>query len=477
MMNYDFFYTFVLIMTFRTAPLVPLAPFTLCLVIGILMGSWLCIEASLLPVLIGIVLVAICVRRWPMAQSILLMLSFVLLGMIVMQLHQEKVPKGVTVEAIVVANPIEKPKTMAVELLIPSLHQQARYYVWKDERSRQLMMGDAIVLQVDSDRFVRSREWQSGGEAYQHLSGFDKLRVRALYYRQQLLGRYRTIADDDQTYAVLAAMTLGDKSTLSDDVKDVYSVTGASHVLALSGLHLGIIYMLLSVLLAGRRRFWLSQVVIILSIWSFAFLTGLSTSIVRSATMISIYGLLSVGGRNRSSLNVLCFTAIVMLLFSPQMLFDVGFQLSFMAVLSILLFMPLLGQMVSVRFLMEHPVWRWLWSTIAVSLTAQIGVAPLIAYYFGRFSTYFLLTNLFVLPLATLILYGALLFLLTSWTFVGNALLAVVALLNSGLGIIASLPLSSIDGLHLSVFQVSLIYTIIICIYIILLRLTPSRKY
>lgn len=464
-------------MTFRTAPLVPLAPFTLCLIIGILMGSWLCIEASLLPVLIGIVLVAICVRRWPMAQSILLMLSFVLLGMIVMQLHQEKIPKGVTVEAIVVANPIEKPKTMAVELLIPSLHQQARYYVWKDERSRQLMMGDAIVLQVDSDRFVRSREWQSGGEAYQHLSGFDKLRVRALYYRQQLLGRYRTIADDDQTYAVLAAMTLGDKSALSADVKDVYSVTGASHVLALSGLHLGIIYMLLSVLLAGRRRFWLSQVVIILSIWAFAFLTGLSTSIVRSATMISIYGLLSVGGRNRLSLNVLCFTAIVMLLFSPQMLFDVGFQLSFMAVLSILLFMPLLGQMVSVRFLMEHPVWRWLWSTIAVSLTAQIGVAPLIAYYFGRFSTYFLLTNLFVLPLATLILYGALLFLLTSWTFVGNALLAVVALLNSGLGIIASLPLSSIDGLHPSVFQVSLIYTIIICIYIILFRLTPSRKY
>jgi competence protein ComEC len=273
-------------------------------------------------------------------------------------------------------------------------------------------------------------------------------------------------------------MTLGDKSALSSEVKDIYSITGASHVLALSGLHLGIIYMLLSILLAHRRRFWLSQVVIILSIWAFAVMTGLSTSIVRSATMISIYGLLSVAGRNKSSLNVLCFTAILMLLFSPTLLFEVGFQLSFMAVLSILLFMPLVERMVPSRYMIKYPLVRWLWSAIAVSMSAQIGVAPLIAYYFGRLSTYFLLTNLFVLPLATVILYGALLFLITSWSLLGSALFTVVTLLNRGLSVVASLPLSSIDGLHPSVFQVCMMYTIIICIYIVWLRLLPpSRKY
>lgn len=466
-------------MEFRNAPLVPLAPFVLFLIFGILVGKWFYIGVPLLPVLMGGVLVALLARRSPMIQSISLTLCFAVLGMIVMQRHSSATSRTETVEAIVVSEPVEKPKTMAVELLIPDSHRQSRYYFWKDECSKQLKIGDPVIVSLDSDQFVKSREWQSGGDAYHRLSGFDKLKIRALWYRHRLLERYRSLSvDDEHAYSVLAAMTLGDKSALSSEVKDIYSITGASHVLALSGLHLGIIYMLLSVLLAHRRRFWLSQVVIILSIWAFAVMTGLSTSIVRSATMISIYGLLSVAGRNKSSLNVLCFTAIVMLLFSPTLLFDVGFQLSFMAVLSILLFMPLLERIIPSHYLIKYPLVRWLWSAITVSMSAQIGVAPLIAYYFGRFSTYFLLTNLFVLPLATIILYCALLFLITSWSLLGSALFAVVTLLNRGLSVVASLPLSSIDGLHPSVFQVCMMYTIIICINIVWQRLLPpSRKY
>ena len=123
----------------------------------------------------------------------------------------------------------------------------------------------------------------------------------------------------DESYAVVATMALGDKSALTIELKDTYSVTGASHVLALSGLHLGIIYTLLSLLIAGRRWQMLSQLVLILSIWAFVFLVGMSVSVVRSAVMLSLYALLSLGHRDKMSANTLAFTAIVLLMINPPL--------------------------------------------------------------------------------------------------------------------------------------------------------------
>ena len=266
-----------------------------------------------------------------------------------------------------------------------------------------------------------------------------------------------------QQYAVLAAMTLGDKSALTKDLKEKYSVTGASHILALSGLHLGIIYFLLFRLTLGRCHFWFSQVVIILSIWAFAFLTGFSTSVVRSATMISIYALFSVAGRHRSPVNLLCFTAIVMLLVNPASLYDVGFQLSFSAVLAILLLMPLFESFFPENYFVGRPVQRYIYNMVGLSVAAQIGVAPLIAYHFGRFPTYFLLTNFLVIPAATIILYGALLVVVVP--SLTPALFWVVGLLNKALGWISQMPCSSIDGLHPSVLQISLLYVVFFCFY------------
>ena len=270
-------------------------------------------------------------------------------------------------------------------------------------------------------------------------------------------------------------MTLGDKTAMTKETRELYSKTGAAHVLALSGLHLGIIYMLLTYLMPGRRKWW-GRLFLVLAIWAFALLTGLSTSIVRSTTMISIYAVFSLRGGRQSSVNVLAFTALVMLLIDPRTLFDIGFQLSFMAVLAILLIMPLTEHFVSATFLREHPLLRWLWGMVAVSTAAQIGVAPIIAYYFGRFSTYFLLTNLIVIPAVTIILYGSLLFFLTSWTPIGLALLWIVSRLNQTLDWTARLPLASIDGLHPSVIQVVLVYFAVACLYLFLLKLRPVAK-
>ena len=320
-------------------------------------------------------------------------------------------------------------------------------------------------------RYQRKVELPTEKRSFSHM---ERVQQRCLVYRQELLDRYRTQTAEEEQFAVLAAMTLGDKSALTKELRETYSVTGASHILALSGLHLGIIYLLLFRLTLGRRRSWLSQVVIILSIWAFAFLTGLSTSVIRSATMISIYALFSVGGRHRSPVNILCFTAIVMLLVNPASLFDIGFQLSFSAVLAILLLMPLFESFFPEHYFEGRPLQHYVYNMVGLSVAAQIGVAPLIAFYFGRFSTYFLLTNFIVIPAATMILYGALLVLMIP--SLAPVLLGFVGILNKALGWVSQMPCASIDGLHPSVLQICLLYVVFFCVYFslrILQRVPP----
>ena len=299
------------------------------------------------------------------------------------------------------------------------------------------------------------------------------MRLTFLKYRSRLLERISAKGTDADAYAVVAAMALGDKSALTQELKDVYSVTGASHVLALSGLHLGIIYSLLSLFVFRRRWQVLSQLVIILSVWAFVFLVGISTSVVRSAVMLSVYALLSLGHRDRMSVNTWAFPAIVMLVVSPMSLFDVGFQMSYMAVLSILLFVPLLERVFTAEYLMSHRVVRWLWGMVTVSLSAQIGTAPLIAYYFGRFSCYFLLTNFIVIPAAMLILYLSLVVLLVP--LLANLLYTIVAALNSLLAQIAAIPGASIENLHPTKIQTTMIYLIIVAVYLLAVKLIGIR--
>jgi competence protein ComEC len=404
-------------------------------------------------------------------------------------------PDGeVSYEAVVMSEPVEKPKTMAVDVLLAQSGRKLKCYLYKDERSRGLRIGDGLQIQsrieANSDwrrgafdyrryleihgftgrTFVASWKWQKTKVSLSRLSRLERMKLTFLKYRSQLLARLRSTAvADDDAYAVVAAMALGDKSALTQDLKDVYSVTGASHVLALSGLHLGIIYTLLSLFVFRRRWQVASQVIIILSVWAFVFLVGMSTSVVRSAVMLSIYAVLSLGHRDRMSVNTLAFTAIVMLMISPISLFDVGFQMSYMAVLSILLFVPLLEGIFTPEYLTSHRLVRWLWGMVAVSLSAQIGTAPLIAYYFGRFSCYFLLTNFIIIPAASLILYLSLLvFIAPSLTYL---LLYIVGLLNILLTKMSTLPRASIEGLHLTILQVMMIYVIIASFYLLMLRL------
>ena len=469
--------------TFESVPLLKVA---ICLMVGIVVREYVVVPLPLLPVLAGLVVVALLLWRYEHLQSVTIAGCFIVLGMLLTERQKASLhivwPEGeVCFEAVVLTEPIEKPKTMAVDILLPTSHQQLKCYLYKDQRSRGLTVGDGLRIQsrIRSDSqsvrtFVASWKWQKVRLSLKDLSRLERTRLWFLRLRSRLL---RRLGDrmDHEAYAVIAAMTLGDKSALTRELKETYAVTGASHILALSGLHLGIIYMLLSFLVMGRRWQMMSQLLVILGIWMFVFLVGLSISVVRSAVMLTVYALLSLGHRDRMSVNTLAFTAIVMLMLSPLTLFDVGFQMSYMSVFSILLFMPLSERVFSQQYMMSHRLIRWLWGMVSVSCSAQIGVAPLIAYYFGRFSTFFLLTNFIVVPTAVLILYLSLVvFLVPSLSFL---LYSVVSWLNAILSYIAAIPGASIGGLHPSILQVSMVYVIIMASYLLVCRLLEQQHY
>ena len=405
-----------------------------------------------------------------------------------------------TYAAVVIAEPVAKPKTVAVDLLLLTKdRQKVRAYIHQDSASATLAVGDGLVFRshiedvsdfrhgrFDYRRhmethgfagtvYVPARKWQKRQLSLQRLSLTERCRLYFMKLRHRLLLRYRDAGIEGDDYSVIAAMTLGDKSALTPELRETYSVTGASHVLALSGLHLTIVYSLVSIVLEGVFLRAATQLLTVCCIWAFAFLVGLPPSVVRAATMLSLYALLSLGGRQKMSLNVLAVTAIAMLIVSPRSLFDVGFQLSFLAVLGILLWMPIADGLVSGKYLQEHPVVKWLWGLVAVSMAAQMSVAPLVAYYFGRFPTWFLLTNLVAIPAATVILYVTPLAL--AMPQVGAPLLVgATRLLNTSLDVLARLPMASIDNLQPTAPLVALTYALIFALNLFLRQKAPLRR-
>lgn len=293
---------------------------------------------------------------------------------------------------------------------------------------------------------------------------YHSCRLTALAYREKVLSLYRKLGFDGDELAVLSALTLGDKTELSESVRESYSVSGASHVLALSGLHIGLLYGLFFFLLRpvaklGRMGRCLCSVLLLLSLWAFAFFTGLSSSVVRSAWMFSMLAFSDLFERKALSINTLAATAFVMLLCCPVWLFDVGFQLSFLAVAAILLIQKPIYQLLPV----QNRIGKYVWGLMSMSITAQLGTAPLVLLYFSRFSTHFLLTNLVVIPLVTFILYAAVFMLcLTPFAWIQGDVAAFVRILLKALNTfvrwVEQLPYASADSVWLYQVEVVGIY-------------------
>lgn len=340
---------------------------------------------------------------------------------------------------------------------------------------------------VDGQCLLAGGHWMrlDSGDLYPLLSFSERIRLRALQNRTQLADRLASYGEPGRETSVIAALSLGEKSGLTREVRDLYAQTGVSHVLALSGLHLGILYFFLSFLLTGFGRVgsgvWWRESIILLFVWSYVWLAGAPVSLVRAAIM---YSLLSFGRIRWSplpSLNNLAVAAFLILLWNPSALFDVGFQLSFSAVAAILLGMPLLGRIASFR----HRIVRYVWSVFGVSCCAQLGTAPLVAFYFHQFPVWFFLTNLLAVPLVSLLVVGLFLFLFgivlgISAEFLqplSSVLWALAALLNRILEAIRLLP-GAVRGLYPDVPVVFLGYAFLLALWMsVRFRVRRARVY
>ena len=471
----------------------PLLRLVICLMAGIVVGDSVGTVSWLWPAFVVMVVGTLLLWRYAVAQSAGIAVCFVVLGWLLVQRQEAKLhvswpEEEVCYEAVIISKPVEKPKTMAVDILLTGSQQKLKCYLYKDDRSRNLKIGDGLKIQshirpnsewrkgtFDYKRylevhgftgrtFVSSWKWQKAQISLHNLSRLERTKLYFLKLRSKLLERIAT--DQTTPNAVVAAMTLGDKSALTQELRDIYAITGASHILALSGLHLSIIFMLLTLLFSGSKFFTFHYSLLpLISIWAFVFLVGMPVSVIRSATMLTAYALLSIGHRDKMSVNTLVFTALLVLIVSPLSLFDIGFQMSYLAVFAILLIVPLSERLFPVGYLMTHRVIKWLWGMVAVSCAAQIGVAPLIAYYFGRLPVYFLLTNFIVIPAATLILWlSPIVFIFPSLAYL---LLYIVSALNTLLTTIASIPGASIDGLHPTKLQATMTYVVIVACYLL----------
>jgi competence protein ComEC len=243
--------------------------------------------------------------------------------------------------------------------------------------------------------------------------------------------------------ALLSALVLGERKGIDRALNDQFIRSGAIHILAVSGLHVGIVFLFLNFV----RSFFCKPTnpigvgIIVFLLFFYAFITGFSPSVTRAVVMFSLIQTGKTFARHINMYNMLCVSAFIILLWNPLFLYHAGFWLSHLAVAGIVAFYPMINGLLSFKFL----IFKWMWSILSVSLAAQITTVPMSLWMFGAFPSYFLLTNLLILPIATPILIVGLLLIMVSWmpvlpSMLGAFLNDLVGFMEGAVGTIESLP-------------------------------------
>lgn len=280
-------------------------------------------------------------------------------------------------------------------------------------------------------------------------------------------------------YGIATALVLGIKDQLDNEIKATYANTGTMPVLAVSGLHVGLVFGLLNLGLKRLRKTTaqrlLSAAIIFSVVWVYAFITALSASVLRAAVMFTILMVAQVLQKKSNMYNTLAVAAFGLMCVNPYYLLDVGFQLSFLAVLAIVYIYPRLHR------LYEPETWlgRQIWGLLCISLAAQIGTFPLSLFYFHQFPVYFLLTNLIAVPLSTVILYVGFGILLVFWipgvgawlaSWLGLLMKWLLWFMNEAMIFLEGLPLAQINRIPFSGLQAVLLFVIVMLLLIFLAR-------
>lgn len=398
--------------------------------------------------------------------------------------------------------PIKKDKIVKCVLTIKgtkyseqwkSVEGKTIVFLEKDHLSENLNMGDYISFQpefkdvpepknplefdykkylsfhlINQQAFLKTKNWTLLEQPeHQNIYAFADLLRRKMIFTLEQLGL------TNNELGVASALILGYKNNIEAQLKSAYSSSGAMHVLAVSGLHVGIIFMIFNALLKFLDKLkhgaYLKGILLLLILWCYALITGLSPSVLRSATMFSFVVIGKTFQRNSNFFNTLSASALLLLLINPLLIFDVGFQLSYTAVAGIVLMQPWLGSFYSPNSWLGN----YIWELITVSIAAQIATFPLGLYYFHQFPNYFLLANLFVIPFALGILILGLTTLAFSFVpilgiYLGLGLKWLVFALNWTVTFIDQLPFAVTNNIKFTFANVVAVYCIIACIILLI---------
>jgi len=424
-------------------------------------------------------------------------LLFVIIGVLYSKGLQEKVPAivsegAVHVSACLLSDLEEKGNNYVVSAEIDlwyindTIHQdkqKLRLYIKKDSLVPKMYAGEKWIFggevrpiknngnpgEFDYAAYMQRKGFWNvlfvSGNSYTKISGSP---ARSIKYLPDKIARNirKDWNMDDPDIAVLNAITMGDKRLLTHETKSAFSGSGAMHLLAVSGLHVGMIWWILDKLIRFPRRkrfFKFAKVLIILGIlWIYAGITGFSDSVTRSVTMFSLVSVATLFSRTTNIYNTLFLSAFLLLVLKPSRIVEPGFQLSYLAVFGIVTIHPLLCKIIPVqnRFL------KRVLDLIFVSIAAQLATLPISLLYFHIYPLYFLLTNLVAIPIVSLILamfvlFAPLFLLNIQAEFFSMILLKATHLLNVIVNLISSFPGAVIENISINpMLSVSLLFLV-----------------
>lgn len=416
--------------------------------------------------------------------------------------HLPQIPQKLKVFAIAkILEPVEgKAKSVKSVLKLESIKVEGKWvsisekmiiYLEIDSNSLQLEYGDKLIFysqlnllhppknpgefnfkrylsnkQIYYQTYVKSQQWEKIGENHGNL-----IKKYSYLARAKVIELLEKSGMGEREFAVCSALMVGYKEKLDDEIFQDYSGAGAMHILCVSGLHVGIIYLLLtSIFIIPQNRKslkWIKAVILLLFIWFYAFLTGLAPSVQRAVTMFSFIIIGNAISRKAQIYNSLASSAFILLAINPFLIFEVGFQLSYLAVLAIVSFQPKIYRL----FIFKKWLPDKMWQITSVSIAAQLGTFPLGLYYFHQFPNYFILSNLVIIPVAGFIIYSGLAYLISSGLpFLGwltsKILYYLVYFMNFTVTTIENLPGSTAKGVFISPFETLILFGLILLLFV-----------
>jgi len=485
-----------------------------CLIIGIIiskyldLGIFISLIASVVLTSITVLLYFLCKKNTSLVTvfGISTLLSFIAIGIFVTNVNED-LRKHSHFSSVLSETTSEQNITFRIrELLKPNAFSQ-RYYVDILQIENTVVTGKALlnikkdslntILPIDAiylskaklnalqtplnpDQFnyknylAKQQVYFQLYETHQTLLQLDH-QTRTVFgfaakFRNLINFKLKPYNYTEDQLSIINALLLGQRQHITKLVYDNYTNAGAIHILAVSGLHVGIILLILNFIFKPLERLkkglLIKTSIILILLWIYALIAGGSASIIRATTMFSIVAIGMNLKRPTNIYNTLAISVFILLLVKPNFLFDVGFQLSYAAVIAIVSFQPILERLWSPKYLLS----KKLWQTLTVTVAAQFGIIPISLYYFHQFPSLFWLSNLVVIPFLGIILgFGILIIVLSLFgmpkTIVSDSFGLVIDWMNHFFGWISNQENFLITDIPFTITQVIVSYLIILCAY------------